>query len=460
MNSVSGDNVSKILQGAQALAEQGHVEQAIAECEQGLSRHPNEPALYVTLGELSLKHQLLPQSVSAYTQAAKLFLKKGSVVSAVSCYRQILKLEPDRADVCVLLGDVNAERGYVHNAVADYLGGVKVHLRKEALAEAVEVYEKVLALSPYNLSARLRLAEMQLQQGRTAEGVAEYFRLAAGYERHQRDADANAVYRLILKHSPGHPEASRRLEFPVSETLEIRRDDFPTNRDLRPRESEAPAGDNSQDTEAVLAGRPAQHDTPPDAVTDVDIILLDEEKDVESFALEMESSPDSTVVQQKAPHLNEPEEAGALPAEFEEDLEIQYELALAYKEMGLLDEAIETFEQALKSPSRFLDSCAMMALCYKDRQLNSAAIKWLERASSHPQCEGAFSLAVKLALAQLYEIEGDVEKAGRLYACVPGAQRAERLTSLEAPLKDADSEKRASSSKHQIPEKPHRISLF
>ena len=59
-------------------------------------------------------------------------LKKGSVVDAISCYRQILKLEPDRADLCVLIGDMNAERGYVFNAVADYMGGAKVYLRKEA----------------------------------------------------------------------------------------------------------------------------------------------------------------------------------------------------------------------------------------------------------------------------------------------------------------------------------------
>ena len=76
---------------------------------------------------------------------------------------------------------------------------------------------------------------MQLQQGRTVEGVAEYFRLAAGYERHQRDADANAVYRLILVHSPGHPEAARRgsADF-LSLNKAIQRDDFPANGDMDP----------------------------------------------------------------------------------------------------------------------------------------------------------------------------------------------------------------------------------
>jgi tetratricopeptide (TPR) repeat protein len=450
---VSGDTISKILQGAQALAQQGHVDQAIAECEQGLSGHPNEPALYLCLGELSLKRQFVPQSLDAYAQAAKLFLKKGNVVDAVSCYRQILKLEPDRSDVCVLLGDVNAGRGYMHNAVADYLGGAKVYLRKEALAETIEIYEKVLALNPYNLSVRLRLAEMQLQQGRTAEGVAEYFRLGEGYERRHRDADANAVYRLILTHSPGHPEASRRLGLPASEAEAVQRDDFPVNGDANPSDFQSPEGFDREDTQTALVDSPKPDETQSDAVTDVDIILLDDDKDVEPLRLQEDSSGDAHTVRQPAHQVHDPEDAGGLPAEFEEYLEIQYELALAYKEMGLLDEAIETFEQALRSPSRFLDSCTMMALCDKDRQVNSAAIKWLERASGHPQCEGAFSVAVRLALAQLYELVGNVQKTA-------GQRPDEHLTTQETPLENADSEKNALSPKYKIPEKPHRISLF
>jgi tetratricopeptide (TPR) repeat protein len=138
-------------------------------------------------------------------------------------------------------------------------------------------------------------------------------------------------------------------------------------------------------------------------------------------------------------------------------------LALAYKEMGLLDEAIETFEQALRGPSRFLDSCTMIAMCYKDRRLNKAAIEWLERAGRHPRCEGAVALSVKLALAQLYEAEGQGEKAAQLYACPPAIQQtAERGTPPGSASRNAEAASRdtAADSKLGKTIKPRRISFF
>src|SRR5439155_10222073 len=41
--------------------------------------------------------------------------------------------------------------------------------------------------------------------------------------------------------------------------------------------------------------------------------------------------------------------------------EMRYDLGVAYKEMGLLAEALEEFRQAACAPTRFLDACAMMA---------------------------------------------------------------------------------------------------
>ena len=230
---------------------------------------------------------------------------------------------------------------------------------------------KILALSPYNLPVRGRLAQMQLQQGRTAEGVAEYFRLGAGYERHQKDAEANAVYRLILEHSPGHPEASRRLGLPVSETEAVQRDDVPVNGDLSPSSPQAVEDVDRQDTDAAVADSPQQYQTPADMVPEVDVILLDDEKVVEPFAIEEDSSRGSNADQQEPLPVNQSDYAGVLPAEFQDHLEIQYELALAYKEMGLLDEAIETFEQAIRSPSRWCTASRLIAAARIDRNSSS-----------------------------------------------------------------------------------------
>ncbi len=58
----------------------------------------------------------------------------------------------------------------------------------------------------------------------------------------------------------------------------------------------------------------------------------------------------------------------------EGDGETHYDLGLAYKEMGLMDEAIKAFEKALRAPGREVGCRVMMGLCQRDQQNHSEAI--------------------------------------------------------------------------------------
>jgi tetratricopeptide (TPR) repeat protein len=451
----SRENVSKIIQDARELAAEGQVDRAIAQCRQTLTRHPEESQIYVCLGDLSLQHQLMPEASAAYYQAAQLFLHEGSVLNAVGCYKHIVKIEPHRADICVLLGDANASRGHLNNAVADYLVAAKLYTQSGAIPDAVGVYRKVLALTPHNTSVRLRVAELSLHQGQTGDAVEEYLQVAEEYTRQQRDVEGQALYELILKHAPRHPEATQRLSgseaADILETLDNQNGMNEIN-EIR----------LESDENLLAAGHPAngspQNETGSDALPDIETTILDEGKLLQPFIVE-EGPPDGG----ETKVMVESDSVSFRTSELEEDFEAQYELALAYKEMGLLDEAIEAFEQALRGPSRFLDSCTMIAMCYKDRRLNKAAIEWLERAVRHPQCEGALALSVKLALAQLYEMDGNAEKAVQLYSCIPGMRPvAAPPTSAETPSRDvgAASEETAAPSKSEKPPKPRWRSFF
>jgi tetratricopeptide (TPR) repeat protein len=454
---LSGEKASKIVQRARELAGQGEVDRAIAECRQAAAHLPDEPEISLCLGELFLKNQLMPEATEAYDQAARLFLQEESVVKAVCCYKEILKIQPTRADICVSLGDANARRGQVHNAVADYLAGAKIYIQNGAAKETCNVYRKILALVPHNTGVRLRLAELHLQHGETKEGVKEYLGLADEYERLQREPEARTLYEAILKHSPGHREASRRLGLPIAGEPERQLGGIERERALD--------GIDQADREDADHPRLVSHSA--NGNSDDEIVLKDvpgvetsisQPQALDTFVVEEASFPDEEVLAAAERDFSSP-----ISSELEEELEAQYELALAYKEMGLLDEAIETFEQVLRGPSRFLDACTMIAMCYKERRLNKAAIEWLERAGRHPRCEGAVALSVKLALAQLYEAEGQGEKAAQLYGCLPAIQQTtERGTPPGSASRNAEGASRdsAADSKLEKPEKPRRISFF
>jgi tetratricopeptide (TPR) repeat protein len=428
------------IQSAREYAAQGHIDRALAECRDILAHFPDEAQVHLCIGDLSLKSQRRTEAVESYSLAAKLFLREGGAVNALSCYKHILKIEPNRAEIFGHLGDIRAGRGQVNNAVGDYLAAAKLYAQGGMLEKALETYQKILALSCKNICVRLRVAELYTRQGLLEEGIEEYLRAADDYERSQKHVEARVVYDLILKHVPGHPEVCRRLSLADVNAKEL-------------------DGHSSLEGAGMAAGSHSGNGGPlqDPAVQDpamvvepaptIEIIIPNPTEIVEPIRVG-EASFDDT----GQSWSNEP-----LTHQLEEELETQYELALAYKEMGLLDEAIETFERAVHGPNRYLDSCAMIAMCYKDRHLNKAAISWLERALRNPQCEGTLALFVKHSLAQLYEVEGLSEKAAQLYATIPAMRQAgERLLSDDKSL----AEEHARATKFEQPEKTRRISFF
>ncbi|HHQ48644.1 MAG TPA: tetratricopeptide repeat protein [Acidobacteria bacterium] len=64
----------------------------------------------------------------------------------------------------------------------------------------------------------------------------------------------------------------------------------------------------------------------------------------------------------------------------EEDSDTHFNLGIAYKEMGLLPEAIGEFQISAKNPTYHLESCSMIAVCYVEQGLYDEAARWYEKA--------------------------------------------------------------------------------
>ncbi|GEM_PF-6759171 len=90
-----------------------------------------------------------------------------------------------------------------------------------------------------------------------------------------------------------------------------------------------------------------------------------------------------------------------------EETETQYDLGIAYKEMGMMAEAMKAFELAAKGESRFENAMIMLASCHREEGSTPTAVKILETAlAEHNNRTGAF-IAIKYELAMLYEKLGD-----------------------------------------------------
>jgi len=94
-----------------------------------------------------------------------------------------------------------------------------------------------------------------------------------------------------------------------------------------------------------------------------------------------------------------------------EDFDSHYNLALAFMEQDLLDEAIEEAKMACKDKDRAKDCYNVISSCYRRKKDYNEAVKWLKKAldSAKQGTESYFS--IKYELASVYEDSGEFKKA-------------------------------------------------
>ena len=106
-------------------------------------------------------------------------------------------------------------------------------------------------------------------------------------------------------------------------------------------------------------------------------------------------------------------ELDELGEEEEEDLETHYNLGIAYREMGLLDEAIGEFQKVAKAvqmgkPFRYAMNCAtLLAICFMDKGEPKIASLWYERALELPGLEQETILALRYDLGVSLDMAGE-----------------------------------------------------
>jgi len=129
-------------------------------------------------------------------------------------------------------------------------------------------------------------------------------------------------------------------------------------------------------------------------------------------------------------------------ADEDEDLETHYNLGIAYREMGLLDEAISEFQKVAKSvqrgkPFRYAMQCStLLGLTFIDKGEPQIATVWYSRALETPGLDQETILALRYDLGLAQESAGDSKSAlssfRQVYAVnIDYRDVAERIATLQ-----------------------------
>jgi tetratricopeptide (TPR) repeat protein len=125
-----------------------------------------------------------------------------------------------------------------------------------------------------------------------------------------------------------------------------------------------------------------------------------------------------------------------------EDYETHYNLGIAYKEMGLLDEAIGEFQLASKAPVLTVECCSLLGLCFLEKGMPQLAIKWYGKGLATPGIREEETAGLLYDLARVYQDTGDMNQAYQTYLEVYGINTnyrdvVERVRHLEEVRKNS-----------------------
>jgi len=138
-------------------------------------------------------------------------------------------------------------------------------------------------------------------------------------------------------------------------------------------------------------------------------------------------------------------ELGEMGAE-DEDLETHYNLGIAFREMGLLEEAISEFQKVAKANDRgrafryTMQCCTLLGLAFMEKGQPGIAAIWYERALQTPGIDPESTLALRYDLGVAQESAGEPEAAlksfSQVYAMnIDYRDVAERIAALQKPIR-------------------------
>ncbi len=431
---------------------------------QMLTREPGNPQVCQLLARLHLQRGDVQVALGEYRFLAGAALRAHELGLAESLIQEFLSAEPNSVPLLELNGELYEEKGDHSGAALQYAKAVELLLEHpepgmESLHE--ELFEKVRSLSTDDafvnrLAARIR-GDTSVEPGESVQVSSEHeARIGApslgqsgesaetdgaedpanGLEAQTQEirgcslvgAEPDDVNPFDNEHgspvmSEAHEQDAHKKEetqvTPASTTQVSAVDKAapPLPRASRqeqrqpvrvPSTGEPPSAtkDRRQESKAIPA--PAPHPTKP-AV----------------------DSPSSHLTAPRMPSVV-PTVATKEPAGPPPDYEAHYALGVAYKNMGLYEEAREEFQLSMNSDSFYLDSGLMTAVCLKEERQIALAIRGLETVLADPRCEGAKGQAIRYEMGLLYEAEEQWEKAAHAFQSIPSFHDVpQRLAALK-----------------------------
>lgn len=242
-------------------------------------------------------------------------------------------------------------------------------------AEAVSVLRQQLRRSPDDLDLHQRVVEYAHRSGDRELLVSAFLELGSSLRRIDQPAKARAVFEQVLALEPENAGARAALQGLTAATRSTGEAGY-VDLGSMVLDQEEPSGE----TRWIVPAREPSGD---------------EEADFALMLTQFKQKVAENVAQ--------------------DDLRSHHDLGTAYKEMGLVDEAIAEFQQALRAEPHHLPTYELLGQCFMERGDYEVAVRSLSRAVSVPTAVEDELIGIFYYLGLAHQQAGNTQKAREFY---------------------------------------------
>ncbi|MCS6304932.1 MAG: tetratricopeptide repeat protein [Nitrospira sp.] len=375
---------------------------------QMLTREPGNPQVCQLLARLHLQRGDVQVALGEYRFLAGAALRAHDLILAESLIQEFLSADPNSVPLLELNGELHEEKGDGGGAALQYAKAIELLLEHpepgmESLHE--ELFEKVRSLSGDEGLVNCLAARMK--------GESTVDRIESAQNTPEAETPPNLVHPILA--DDGSLETGSDGVQTVHSNGRMRDD-----RECSPAGAEPDDGgpftkDNGRRQTGVESVKTLSSEKISASQTR-DAYEADGHASPVAYPTEFASGPASTgsVIRSEPAVASSTKTSTATP-----DYEAHYTLGVAYKNMGLYEEAKEEFQVSMNSDSFYLDSALITAVCLKEERHITQAIQQLENVMADPRCQGAKAQAIRYELGLLYEAEEQWEKAAHAFESIP-----------------------------------------
>jgi tetratricopeptide (TPR) repeat protein len=148
----------------------------------------------------------LDESVERYVTASEKYIEQGLLLAAMDACHEVIRLAPNYLPIHLRMGEILEREERAEDALAKYQVLIDTFVVRDEAPKAIDVYYRLIELSPDTVNARTRLAELLRGAGRDEEAAGQAAIVASTYFRMGQTNKALEEYRRALQWAPSHKE--------------------------------------------------------------------------------------------------------------------------------------------------------------------------------------------------------------------------------------------------------------